>query len=74
MQGHHSLPRHYVKVSGQLYVPTALPRGERALGNQCKVGRHQSQSGRFMEDENPLPLSGIDPRSSGPYPSSVSLY
>jgi hypothetical protein len=25
---HHSLPRHYMEVSGQLHTPVALPSGE----------------------------------------------
>jgi hypothetical protein len=64
----HSEPRHWMRVSGQHHTPTALyPRGkEPRYPLYRRLGGPQSRSGRTDQRKNPLPLSGIKPRSSSP--------
>jgi hypothetical protein len=56
-----------LKVSGELYAPSALPpEKESPYPLDRKLGEPQSRSGRWREDENMLPLPGIDPGRPAP--------
>jgi hypothetical protein len=58
-------------VSDQRHTPAALyPRGKGPpipiVQEAGRLGGPQSRSGRRGEKKNPLPLPGIEPRSSSP--------
>jgi len=63
-----------MKVSDQLRAPIALSPGKGFCYRlDRKLCGHRSRSGRSGEREGSLLLSGIEPRSSRPYPVSISL-
>jgi hypothetical protein len=56
VQVHHSWPRHYMEVSGQLHVPAALLPGKHApVPSDRKIGGPQSRSGCRGVEKNISP-------------------
>jgi hypothetical protein len=63
---HHSRPRRYMEVGGQLHAPANLSPGEKPQYPLDRMlGQPQNRSGRRREEKN-LSLSGIDPGPSRP--------
>jgi hypothetical protein len=72
----HSWPRHQMGVSGQRHAPAALCPGERTPDTPWTGGWVGPRAGLDTEvgGKNPLPLSGIEPRSPGRPVRSQTLY
>jgi hypothetical protein len=73
----HSRPRHYMGVSGQRHAPTALlPPGK---GPPVPIVQEAGWASepvwtQRLEEKNPLPPPGIEPRSPGRPVRSETLY
>jgi hypothetical protein len=65
VQFHHSWPRHYMEVSGQLRAPTALP--------PRRLGGPQSRSAHCEEKNIPFPCRKSKPGRSACSPSPYRL-
>jgi hypothetical protein len=58
-------------MSGQLHAPTALLSEEPPIPFEMRQNGLQNRFGRCREEKNLLPLPGIKPRPSSPYPAAT---